>query len=143
MDSIRDPGNLGTIIRASLAFGIGEVILSGDCADIYNAKTVRASMGTVFRQKITVCTDLCASIAVLRASGFEVLAAMLDDSAARLNEIRITDKTVFIVGNEGHGISGEVAEAASGRVYIPMEEGAESLNAAMAATVFMWQGFSQ
>lgn len=143
LDSIRDPGNLGTIIRASLAFGIGEVILSGDCADIYNAKTVRASMGTVFRQKITVCTDLCASIAVLRASGFEVLAAMLDDSAARLNEIRITDKTVFIVGNEGHGISSEVAEAASGRVYIPMEEGAESLNAAMAATVFMWQGFSQ
>ncbi len=139
LSSLRDPGNLGTIIRTSLAFGIDEVIISSDCADIYNPKTVRASMGAVLKQRISVCCDLSGAVKAMRDSGYEVYAAMLDRTAKTLTDIEITDKTAFIIGNEGHGISDELASAASGKVYIPMEAGAESLNAAVAASVFMWQ----
>ncbi len=139
LSSLRDPGNLGTIIRTALAFGIDEILMSPDCADIYNLRTVRASMGAVFRQRISVCASLEQAVCVMRECGYDIYAAMLDKSAKTLTDIDITDRTAFIIGNEGHGISEEIAGVAGGKVYIPMETGAESLNAAIAASVFMWQ----
>lgn len=139
LSSLRDPGNLGTVIRSAAAFGVDEIILSSDCADIYNPKTVRGSMGTLFRQRITTVPSLADAVVAMTEGGYKVYAAVLDDKAVRLDKMKIDKKTAFIIGNEGHGISPDVIEAAGNTVYIPMAEGVESLNASAAAAVFMWQ----
>ena len=141
ISSVRDPGNLGTIIRSACAFGVDELILSGDCADIYNPKTVRASMGSLFRQRITVADDLVGTAVNLQNNGYTVYAAALDDNAANLRDITFTDKTCFTVGNEGHGLPDEYIRICDGTVIIPMTEGSESLNAAIAASILMWEAY--
>lgn len=139
LSSLRDPGNLGTVIRSAAAFGCDEIIMSDDCADIYNPRTVRASMGTLFTQRLTVVPSLSDTVKAMNKGGYATLAAVLDDRAEPLDKVDIDKRTAFIVGNEGHGIDPAVISAASGTVYIPMAEGVESLNAAAAAAVFMWQ----
>ncbi|MBO5040851.1 MAG: RNA methyltransferase [Clostridia bacterium] len=141
LSSLRDPGNLGTVIRSASAFGVDEIIMSSDCADIYNPKTVRAAMGTLFSQSVSYVDDLASTVKEMNAGGYITLAAVLDDNAKALNDVKIGKKTAFIIGNEGHGIAPDVIESASGTVYIPMAEGVESLNAAIAASVFMWQAY--
>ena len=136
---IRDPGNLGTIIRTANAFGIDRLLLSG-CADIYNPKTVRAAMGGLFRQKITVCSDLCGTVSALRQNGTAVYAAALDRDAVRLDALPESGNFCFAVGNEGHGLPQEIIAQCDGTVFIPMAENTESLNAAAAAAVLMWHG---
>ncbi len=139
LSSLRDPGNLGTVIRSARAFGCDELILSSDCADLYNPRTVRAAMGTLFGQRITAVADLPETVRAMTAGGYRVCAAVLDDKAERLDEMKIDGKTAFVIGNEGHGIDPAVVKAAGNTVYIPMAEGVESLNAAAAAAVFLWQ----
>ncbi len=141
LDGIRDPGNLGTILRTASAFGCKTVILSSDCADIYNPKTIRASMGAVFRQNTVRVSDLCATIDELKQSGNTVLAATLDKDSHSLFDIKANDKVCFIVGNEGNGIRQDVIDSASGSVVIPMEANTESLNAASAATVLLYEQY--
>lgn len=142
LDGIRDPGNLGTILRTASAFGYGNVIMSEDCADIYNPKTVRASMGTVFRQPTVRVRELSLTVSALRENGFKIYSAALDKNAVSVKNI-VTDASVaFIVGNEGNGIRREVIDASNGTVIIPMESGTESLNAAAAATVLLWEQYS-
>lgn len=138
LESVRDPSNLGAIIRSAAAFGIDRLIVSDDCADMYNAKTVRASMGTLFSQRIDRATDLAAAIEALRASGRRVFAAALDESAEQLGDFPIQKGDCAVIGNEGHGLSQRVIAACGRTVYIPMTERAESLNAAVAASVLMW-----
>jgi TrmH family RNA methyltransferase len=138
LESVRDPSNLGAILRSAAAFGVDRLVLSADCADIYNAKTVRASMGTLFSQRIDRATDLAAAIEALRASGRRVFAAALDESAERLGDFPIQKGDCAVIGNEGHGLSQRVIAACGRTVYIPMTERAESLNAAVAASVLMW-----
>ena len=139
LESVRDPSNLGAIIRSAAAFGVDRLILSEDCADIYNAKTVRASMGTLFSQRIDRAASLVDAIGELREGGRRVLAAALDDSALRLGEFDVLPGDCAVIGNEGHGLSGETIAHCTGSVYIPMTERAESLNAAVAASVLMWE----
>ena len=142
LSSLRDPGNLGTVIRSAAAFGCDEIIMSCDCADIYNPKTVRAAMGTLFRQKITTVPSLSDTVKAMNEGGYAVYAAVLDEKAVPLNALKITEKTAFIIGNEGHGIDEDVIKTASRTVYIPMANGVESLNASAAAAVFMWQSMA-
>jgi len=139
LESVRDPGNLGTIIRGASAFGVDRLIISEDCADLYNAKTVRASMGTVFRQHIDRVENIPCAIRALRKSGRTIYAAALDSSALRLGEASLNSRDGIVIGNEGHGLSAETIDACSRCLFIPMAEGTESLNAAMAATVCMWE----
>ena len=139
LSSLRDPGNLGTVIRSAKAFGCDEIIMSSDCADIYNPKTVRAAMGTLFKQRLSIVQSLPETVRAMTEGGYKVYAAVLDDKALPLNKLDIGKKTAFIIGNEGHGIDYDVINAAGNTVYIPMAEGVESLNAAAAAAVFMWQ----
>lgn len=138
LEAVRDPSNLGAIIRSAAAFGVDRLIMSGDCADIYNAKTVRASMGTLFSQRIDRTDDLATAIEALRASGRRVFAAALDEKAARLGDFPIERGDCAVIGNEGHGLSARVIKACGRTVYIPMTGRAESLNAAVAASVLMW-----
>lgn len=138
LSEIRDPGNLGTIMRSASAFGVTTLVLS-DCADVYNPKTVRASMGALFRLKIVQTSDLPALIETAKQSGRRVLAAALSDRSKTLGDFEVRKTDIPLIGNEGHGLSDELIAAASETVKIPMEEGTESLNAAIAASVLLWE----
>ena len=138
MSSLRDTGNVGTVIRTALALGYDRVLMSSDCADIFSPKTLRATMGAAFNIKLSVCESLSEVVSALISSGRHVYSAELRENAVSLDSISIQDTDVFIVGNEGHGIELSVSEASSGSVYIPISERSESLNAAVAASVLMW-----
>ena len=141
LESVRDPGNLGTIIRGAAAFGIDRLIISEDCADLYNPKTVRASMGTIFRQHIDRVENMPMAVRALREGGRRIYAAALDSTALRLGTASLEAHDGIFIGNEGHGLSDATIDACTGCLFIPMAEGTESLNAAMAATVCMWEMF--
>lgn len=139
LSSIRDPGNVGTIIRSARALGIDRVYLSSDCADVYSPKTLRATMGMLFSQPFEIVGDEYELISRLRLSGCKVYATALGRDAMRLGEFSLPKSTCFVVGNEGHGLSDELISACDGCVIIPMAEGCESLNAAAAATILAWE----
>ena len=139
LESVRDPSNVGAIIRSAAAIGIDRLILSADCADIYHPRAVRSSMGTVFNQPIDRVSDLVATIEELCKSGRRVFAAALDERALSLGELEIRKGDAVVIGNEGHGLSREVIAACTGSVIIPMSERAESFNAAVAASILMWE----
>ena len=135
--SLQDPGNVGTILRTAEAFGIGRVILSADCPDLYSPKLLRATMGGVFRLPITVTPDIPGVIGALRAQGVRVLAAALREGALPLDELDLRGRVCAVVGNEGNGLPDEIIGLCSGAAIIPMKGAAESLNAAMAAGIFL------
>lgn len=142
LSSIRDPGNLGTVIRTACAFGVDALVLSSDCADLYHPKAVRAAMGALLRQTVYITADLPDTVTALRSIGKSVYAAMLDENAVPLPDLTLTRDTVFVVGNEGHGIDPSVAAACSGSTLIPMaKDSMESLNAAIASGILLWQSF--
>ena len=135
LDGVQDPGNVGTVIRAAEALGADGAVLVNGCADILSPKTLRASMGSVFRLPV-INADNDSLPKLL--SGFAVYGAMLDSTAKRLGEEKFPEKTAVVIGSEGAGISAEVAELCDEKIYIPIK-GAESLNAAMAAAIIMWE----
>ena len=138
LDNIQDPGNLGTIFRTAEAAGVTGVFLSRDCADIYNPKTVRSTMGAIYRQPFVYVEDLPGTIARMKEKGICVFAAHLQGERSYDRE-DYRKKTAFLVGNEGNGLRREVEEMADVRVRIPMAGRAESLNAAIAAGVLMFE----
>ena len=137
--SLRDPGNLGAVIRSAVAFGVEHIVLSSDCADVYNPKTVRAAMGSLFKVKISYVRDFLSFVEAAKANGRAVYAAELTDNAKSLRDISLSVSDIFIIGNEGHGISSEISEKCTSSVYIPISDKTESLNASVAASVFMWE----
>ena len=137
--SVRDPGNLGAIIRSAVAFGIKHIVLSSDCADIYNSRTVRAAMGSLFKIKITTVSDFASLVNATIANGRRVFAAELTDNAVAVDKVGLTAGDVFIIGNEGHGIDKSISALATGSVFIPICPETESLNASVAASVLMWE----
>ncbi len=138
LDGVQDPGNVGTILRTAEALGIGGAVLSPDCADIWSPKTLRASMGSVFRLPC-VTADMPERVRKLREEGYSVYGAMLDENAARLGGLSFPEKAAAVViGSEGRGISPAVAAECTQAVYIPIS-GAESLNAAAAAAIILWE----
>ena len=137
--SVRDPGNLGAVIRSAVAFGVDHIILSADCADVYNPKTVRSAMGSLFRTKITTVGDFSSFITSAVNNGRRVFAAELSENAKSLNDVGLLGSDIVIIGNEGHGIATEVSDLCSGSVYIPISKKTESLNASVAAAIFMWE----
>ncbi len=139
LSSIRDPGNLGAMIRSAYAFGMDRVYVSSDSADIYSPKVIRASMGTVFRQKISVVSDEITFADTLRREDCRLYAAALKRDSMKLGKGNLGERVCLAVGNEGHGLSEEFINSCHGTVFIPMCEGCESLNAAAAAAVLMWE----
>ena len=139
IQSVRDPGNMGTILRNAVAFGIGRLIISSDCADIYSQKVIRSSMGAIFKLNITVCDNLNAAVISLKKQGRRVLGAVLRKDSLTLGKDKITSSDVFVLGNEGHGISDEILNACTDSIFIPMRENTESLNVAIAAAILMWE----
>ena len=139
-DNIRDPGNMGTIIRTAHAAGAA-VLLFGDCVDIYNLKTVRASMGSVFAVKTVQCER--EDIEYLKKNGYRLLSGMLHKNPQSLFDTDLKGKAVFAVGNEASGICDKVAGLSDSFIAIPMPGGAESLNAAVSASVFLYEHLRQ
>ncbi len=139
LSSVRDPGNLGSVIRSAVAFGATHIILSSDCADIYNPKTVRAAMGSLFKVKVSYVKNLESFVLSAKENARRVFAAELSEGAKSLSELRMRQDDLFIIGNEGHGIDKEISRIATASVYIPISSLTESLNAAVAAGIFMWE----
>lgn len=139
LHSIQDPGNLGAVIRSAVAFGVKNIFLSSDCVDVYNSKTVRGAMGTLFKVNISTVQNMDSLIKSLQENGRRVYAAELRDGAVSLTDIPLNCDDVFIIGNEGHGIPTDISSLCNGSVYIPISQDAESLNASVAASVIMWE----
>ncbi len=139
LESVRDPLNVGAIIRSAAALGIQRLVISEDCADLYHPKTLRAAMGPLFSMPITRVDDLAAAVARITASGRRVFAAALDDTAVRLGEMPFEKGDCVVIGNEGHGLSEDLIKACTRSIYIPMQAGTESLNAGVAAALLMWE----
>ncbi len=137
--SVRDPGNLGSVIRSAVAFGIEHIVLSSDCADYYNPKTIRAAMGSLFKVKITSVADIKSFVFAAKSVGRRVLAAELRSGAVSLSDVCLSSEDIIMIGNEGHGIPEEISDICSASVYIPISANTESLNASCAATLFMWE----
>ncbi len=139
LESLRDPVNVGAIIRTAAALGVGSLILSSDCADIYHPRTVRAAMGALFSMTILRVDDLAAEVTAMRGGGRRVYAAALDRNAVRLGSFAFRPEDCVVIGNEGHGLSDAVIHACDSSVYIPMPGNTESLNASVAAALLMWE----
>lgn len=137
LETVQDPGNVGTVIRTANAFGIDAVILCSDCADLYNPKTVRATMGAIFRQQV-IRLDVSMLRAFLDDKGLKLYGAALSDKARDVRGVELKNAAVAI-GSEGRGLSRELLDACDGEIIIPMNPDSESLNAAVAASVLMWE----
>ena len=136
LDGIQDPGNLGTILRTADALEIPVVLLEG-CADPYSHKVVRSSMGAVFRTPI-VQADWEQVKAACKEAGIPVAVTALSDRAKDIRGAALENMAV-VIGSEGQGVRSEIIQAADAELIIPMNPRCESLNAAVAATIVMWQ----
>ncbi len=139
LESIRDAGNLGTVIRTAVAFGVDNIVLSSDCADLYNPKTLRATMGALFFANVVVVEDILEFATAQTEKGDRVFAAMPAGDALDIRDIVFRDTDCIVIGNEGNGISDELASRCTAAVTIPMRGKTESLNASAAASVLMWE----
>lgn len=138
-ERIQDPSNLGTILRTAEALGVDGVILSSDCCDVWSPKVVRGSMGAVFRIPSEETDDLPGYISRLSSDGVETFASTPRD-AEDITKVHF-DGGVMLIGNEGSGLSDEAVSACTKKVMIPMRGRAESLNAAAAASILLWEMF--
>ena len=136
LDGLQDPGNLGTILRTADALGVPVALLEG-CADPYNHKVVRASMGAVFRTPVVTTTWQAVREACAEAQ-IPVAVTALSDRAKDLRQADLGHMAV-VIGSEGQGVRPQILSEADAELIIPMEPGCESLNAAVAATIVMWQ----
>jgi TrmH family RNA methyltransferase len=144
LEDIQDPGNLGTILRTSEGAGVDGVIMSRETADIYNPKTIRSTMGSVYRVPFLYTQDIRQTMKTLQGRGISIYAAHLDENNSRYYyEYEYRRHTAFLIGNEGNGLREETAGCADYRLKIPMEGSVESLNAAVAASVLMYEAFRQ
>ncbi len=137
LENVQDPGNVGTVIRSASAFGIDAVILTGDCADLYHPRTVRAAMGAVFRQHVlTMRREELFSM--LQSLQLPLFSAALDPVAKDIRSVELS-RVAVAVGSEGQGLSKQMLDASMGKLIIPMTPDSESLNAAVAASILMWE----
>lgn len=137
MDGVQDPGNVGTILRTADAAGFDGALLSGACADLYGPKTLRATMGSVFRVPVRRTDDLPAALAEMKRRGYAIVATEL--GGADFYAHCPHESAVLVIGSEGSGVSPQVRAVATHHLVLPMRGGAESLNAAVAAGIMIYE----
>jgi len=142
LENLQDPGNLGTMMRTSEGAGVTGVLLSRGCVDIYNPKTIRSTMGSIYRVPFLYTDDLLADMEKLHEKGIITYAAHLKGKGF-YDEESYKGPTAFLIGNEGNGLSDEISEKAKQYIKIPMEGKLESLNAAVAAAILMYEASRQ
>lgn len=138
LDNLQDPGNLGTILRTAEGAGVTGIIISKESVDIYNPKVIRSTMGSIYRVPFVYVEDLKEAIAKVKAHGIFTYAAHLDGKNSYDKE-DYTKKTAFLIGNEGNGLRKEIADLTDTWIRIPMQGQVESLNAAIATSVLMFE----
>ncbi|MCR5774534.1 MAG: RNA methyltransferase [Lachnospiraceae bacterium] len=137
LETIQDPGNLGTIIRTAEAAGVSAVIMNKGCVDIYSPKVVRSTMGSIFRVPFIYSDDLTGTIRQLKEDGIVIYAA--DLSGTDMYETAFSERKAYVIGNEANGVSSDMISLADRIVKIPMEGQVDSLNAAVSAAVLMYR----
>lgn len=142
VENLQDPGNLGTIIRMGEGAGVTGVIMSPNTVDIYNPKTIRSTMGSIFRVPFIYVQDFGEAVSECQKSGVKVYAAHLDGNNTYLGE-DYSMPTAFLIGNEGNGLTDDITKQADTLIRIPMEGEVESLNAAIACTILTYEAVRQ
>ena len=142
LENLQDPGNMGTIVRTAEAAGVDAVFMSKDCVDIYNPKTIRSTMGSIYRMPFLYIEDIPKLLDDFRKKSIKSYAAHLNGEKFYDQE-DYKSGTAILIGNEGNGLRDEVTEKADKLVKIPMHGEVESLNAAIAASVLMFEVFRQ
>ena len=142
LENLQDPGNLGTIMRTAEGAGVTAVIMSSDTVDIYNPKTVRSTMGSIFRVPFVYTKDLPGAVRSLKEFGVTCYAGHLKGEKSCYS-FDYTKPTAFFIGNEGNGLSDDFASLADVYIKIPMEGKLESLNAAVSAALLMYEAKRQ
>lgn len=138
LESIQDPGNLGTMVRTGEGAGITGILMNKTTVDLFNPKTIRSTMGSIYRIPYMVVDDLEQALLDLKKEGVSLYAAHLKGELS-YDEPDYTSATGFLIGNEGNGLSDAVADCADTYIKIPMEGKVESLNAAISATLLMYE----
>lgn len=137
LEGVQDPGNVGTVLRTADAFGTDCVILLEGCADVYSPKSIRATMGAIFRQPVLRLQREELPV-FCRSRGLKLYAAALSERAQDVREVSL-QRAAVCIGSEGRGLSTDLLALCDGELIIPMRGAAESLNAAVAAAVIMWE----
>lgn len=143
LDSVQDPGNFGTIIRTADAFGVKAVISTTGSADLYNGKTMRATMGSVFHLPVVREVEPESIVAFLEKNNLVTYAAHLHSDAVPLQNIKLKRPIALVLGNEGKGVSETFLKAADEMVMIPMGGSAESLNVAASSAIMLYEAYRQ
>ncbi len=142
LEKVCDPGNMGTIIRTADAAGVDAVFLSKGCVDLYNNKVIRATMGSIFHIPVVVNLDFVEFIGDLKKKGVSVFAAHLKGEKFPY-EVDLTSGCGILIGNEANGLSDEISSCADCLVKIPMPGKAESMNASVAGSIFIYEAVRQ
>lgn len=142
LENLQDPGNLGTIVRTGEGAGITGIIMNRGTVDIYNPKTIRATMGSVYRVPFVCVEDLRESVKAMRERGIRCYAAHLS-GRKHYDDCSFREGTAFLIGNEGNGLTSELADMADEYLKIPMEGQVESLNAGIATALLMYEAHRQ
>lgn len=142
VENLQDPGNLGTIVRMSEAAGVDGIIMSPNTVDIYNPKTIRSTMGSLYRVPFVYADDFEGTLELMKSKGVALYAAHLEGSV-EYTEPDYTGASAFVIGNEGNGLTDAVTKLCSNRIRIPMAGKVESLNAAIAASVLTFEAARQ
>ena len=142
LDHLQDPGNLGTIFRTAEGAGVTGIIMDRECVDIYNPKTIRSTMGSIYRMPFCYARKLSEAVEFLNERGIKTYAAHLE-GMGDYDEENYCRPCAFLIGNEGNGLTKEIADLADTYIKIPMKGQVESLNAAIAASVLMFEAARQ
>jgi TrmH family RNA methyltransferase len=142
LDGIRDPGNMGTIIRTADAAGCAGVVITDGCVDLFNPKVLRSTMGSIFHLPVLHCGNTKKAADICRMKGYTVYASQTE-GAVSIYEADLSGNAAFVIGSEAEGVSGEVLDSSDVLIRIPMSGRAESLNAAVAAAVIIYEAVRQ
>ena len=137
LDDIQDPGNMGTILRTADSLNMKQIIVSKDCANAYNPKVVRSTMGAIFRINIIESDNLVKTIKEMKKHKIKVMATSLETSKSMYDVSY--EKTAIVIGNEANGVEKEILELADEKIKIPMPGKTESLNASVATAVILYE----
>ena len=142
LENLQDPGNLGTILRTAEGAGVAGIIMNRGTVDIFNPKVVRSTMGAIFRVPFVYVDDFDNAVKDMKQQGIKIYAAHLDGKTT-YSDADYTKASAFMIGNEGNGLTEQAAALADELIIIPMAGKVESLNAANAATILMYEAFRQ
>lgn len=139
LEDVQNPQNLGAIFRCAYSLGGTKLVLTKSCADVYSPKTLRSAMGSIFKAEFYICNDIGSFIDLQKSSGNRVFCTHLHSDSMHLGSFAFKESDSIVIGNEGHGVCDDTVKRCTSSIIIPMVENAESLNAATASSIIIWE----